>query len=519
MAREFQLGNITLGYADGENEAKEDWFVNLFYDGNGKVEELLNNRSKFIISGRKGTGKTILAKYIEQKCRGKGIFTAVYNKENFSIQYIIEKGSEDLSEIELSHFLKYSILIQIAKLLIKESKNILISQRLPGKFSMGGLIRSVIRSIACTKSIHDLKTLYLNIYPDGAYRTVSLEQETGSESKGSSPKNTIGFTFFHRNKFVKERKSYAELEDQINSKIMALLEYCNVYVFFDDLDELGESIYTKAVTNKIFIGLLEAARSINNSLLENKNFDSKCIIMLRTDIIDGLHSDSSNSGKMVTDCQVKLNWLVHPYGTNPLQDMLLTKIGRQCFKGISNQEIFEKLFPPIISGKPFMNYLLDFSFGRPRDVVNYLNIIILSHKNSPKFFASMFTDSEVLKEYSSKFLIEIKNEMSIHFSAEIIDKMFALLKNFGRRTFEFSLLEQYYNSNIGEYSCLLDLKSVVKTLFRYGVLGNSKSVECRSPEKHRYRTYFSYREDGNLEPDFNKRFIVHYALRKVLSLS
>ena len=57
----IKLKDIFIGYADGETEAnsQEHNFLDLFYTGNSKYEEICKINS-FIISGRKGTGKTIL---------------------------------------------------------------------------------------------------------------------------------------------------------------------------------------------------------------------------------------------------------------------------------------------------------------------------------------------------------------------------------------------------------------------------------------------------------------------------
>ena len=49
MSEEFTLSKIKIGYADGEKEAEEDNFLNIFYTENNKYNEL-TERYKFIIS-------------------------------------------------------------------------------------------------------------------------------------------------------------------------------------------------------------------------------------------------------------------------------------------------------------------------------------------------------------------------------------------------------------------------------------------------------------------------------------
>ena len=63
----FTLDDIYIGCTDGVKEAasKKYNFTDLFYTGNCKYEEITKSNN-YIISGRKGTGKTILAKYLEK---------------------------------------------------------------------------------------------------------------------------------------------------------------------------------------------------------------------------------------------------------------------------------------------------------------------------------------------------------------------------------------------------------------------------------------------------------------------
>ena len=58
----IRLKDISVGYADGLKEANDEKFETIFYTENNKYHQLATNQSIFIISGKKGTGKTILAK-------------------------------------------------------------------------------------------------------------------------------------------------------------------------------------------------------------------------------------------------------------------------------------------------------------------------------------------------------------------------------------------------------------------------------------------------------------------------
>lgn len=55
-----KLKDLFIGCADGETESQESLFKDMFYKDNQKYDEITNNWAKFIISGPKGSGKTIL---------------------------------------------------------------------------------------------------------------------------------------------------------------------------------------------------------------------------------------------------------------------------------------------------------------------------------------------------------------------------------------------------------------------------------------------------------------------------
>jgi len=63
-----KLRDINIGQVSGEYESKNPDFEDLFYMGNKKYEEL-SKPEKFIIRGRKGTGKTILAYYLKKRLK------------------------------------------------------------------------------------------------------------------------------------------------------------------------------------------------------------------------------------------------------------------------------------------------------------------------------------------------------------------------------------------------------------------------------------------------------------------
>lgn len=518
---EFHLKDIiNVGYATGEKEAAEENFADLFYQGNGKVKELSVNRFKFIISGRKGTGKTLLAKFMESQCKKYGILTRTIYKKDFSIQYLLEKGVQtSIDKIELSRFIDYCILIQIADLLLESKKEI---KKKITKNEDKKRIKKLCQYRSFLRDYHQLEKLYQDLYPEGTFKPSNIEVEEKQElsSQLNGPRSRAGGLLSVTNKHKNVKKSYFEITKELREKVCKVIRYTDATLFFDDLDEIGSQMYVDSNTSDIFVSLLEELDDINRMLRENGNQNSRCFVMLRTDILDKLPSYSSNYNKLSADCQVHLNWLKSDSTGNahPLMDMILTKINRKCFSGdnLSNLQVCQKLFPQNINKRSLIHYLLDYSFGRPRDVVNFLNLIIQKNATEYKFFSNMFTDKEVMSDYSKMFLDDLKSEMSIHFESDYIEGVFILLKKFSKKNFHFSELTQYFSGNQELYPAITNLKSTVEHLYQFGALGNINIRMVKGKSVKRYQ--WAYREDGAPDPSFSEKFTVHPALYKALNL-
>ncbi|WNO78430.1 hypothetical protein RMP67_11470 [Streptococcus suis] len=64
---EVTIKDFNFGDVNGSEESQEPRFQDLYYDEGSKIENQVKSKKKFIIYGRKGTGKTLLASYINEK--------------------------------------------------------------------------------------------------------------------------------------------------------------------------------------------------------------------------------------------------------------------------------------------------------------------------------------------------------------------------------------------------------------------------------------------------------------------
>ena len=97
----FTLSDIFLGNSDGEAESKNPDFMELFYKNN-QYYEITQNRIKFILSGQKGTGKTILAKYIEKTHNDGGTnICRILDRHDITLNRLIEMDNTYLKKEEI----------------------------------------------------------------------------------------------------------------------------------------------------------------------------------------------------------------------------------------------------------------------------------------------------------------------------------------------------------------------------------------------------------------------------------
>ena len=96
-----KLNDFFIGYADGETEAQESLFKDMFYKDNQKYEEITKNWVKFIISGPKGSGKTILSRYIKEIYEEQNIQCKILKNDSIILNQLINLGQtpSDSSEI------------------------------------------------------------------------------------------------------------------------------------------------------------------------------------------------------------------------------------------------------------------------------------------------------------------------------------------------------------------------------------------------------------------------------------
>ena len=506
------LKDLYLGEADGSSESTKERFLDLFYTGNNKYNEITNNPLKFIISGQKGTGKTILGNYIRAKYIEKSIICEIFSKSDIDLIKLLEKGSEKINNEEVIQFYKYYIYYEIFKLI----KDIKIHFSI--KFNKS-LKKEIKKKREYKKAIKNLEKLFSDRYTIGTnyevngYNKIDESSLLGEVSVDGTKKRKLQGVDKNVTNSNYIKKEFYKIVEEIEKNLVKCLKVNSVVIILDDLDELDikincENSYVNSI-NK----LIEALKSINILFNKRKVGPSKCILLIRSDIMNVLNKYSSNLNKVLLDNTVELYWIDkmprQPH-KHMLMEMILNKIKKTCpeYSNMGNKELYNKLFPKDIGGYTAVDYMINNSFGRPRDIFCYLNIITNKYPNDVSFQRHMFRECK--QAYSKSFLDELYNQMKIHLDVKIADEYIELLRNFGKNTFYFSELKKYYKLRRKSYPNISDLNKCLSDLYDFGVVGNCWKV------KEQLKYSWGYRRDGKDSISIDQKFTIHYALRKTL---
>lgn len=494
------LEKINIGYLSGEKEANDPKFEELFYTGNSKYEELLKEK-KFIIKGRKGTGKTILAYYFKKKAKENNIEGCeIYNLSDINLQKIIHLEGREFYKEEYTVFWEYYIYLEMAKLIL-ESKNTV----------MDVLNYKIIK----------LKKFVKEKYESRYEIEELIRSREGAVSKEDKKdkgilSSLIGLSAKINNQYKYKPVAYYKELDVLKRLVKDILKSNDkgFVIMFDNLDELGDDLEEHKNYRNMIIGIITCLQNINSEIMEI-NKKSRVILIIRSDILDCLNKHSSNIRKIVGDNSVDLYWVAKEYNNaeeHLLMDMVLTKIQSSVeeYKNIPKNVLYENLFPKDISGKNTISYLSDMSMGRPRQVVELLKCIINNYKTSTEFISSHFRDC--LKYYSPELYKDLLNEFSVHENKNELNDCLNLIGDFRQPKINYIDLTTFYKQNKDRYPNIKEesFDECLNQLYSFGIIGEIK----KEKNKHT-KLSWGYRLDGDEKINFNERtqLLVHSGLK------
>lgn len=447
-----KLDTINLGEVYAENEVLYlDDYEKYFYDIGGCIEKI-KSRKKFVVVGRKGTGKTLLANVVCKRNRNIFAIAEVESLKDFVFHELVHFGGHDISSTKYVPIFEWMIFINVAKHIVlnhsafDEEKVSILKKFLLFFGHVSGDLK-IEKTIEMTRALDDASGLSFKLFNFGGSVT---NKDITTVKQG--------------------QRSYLENLENLKSFVIDILnsQEKESIVFYDELDDkfVDDDNYKNAIIS--FLGAL----SRTNDRLIKQGSKLKVCAVIRRDIIDLLHSPNIN--RILEDNAIYLDWQAQDIKGTELFEMLAHKIRISCneYKNKSTEQILSAVMAEKIAGEYFNFYLIHRTLGRPRDLIRMLTLVIEEYGSSLDRFEG-FALSERLPSYSAYLKREISSELSGHINSKDIDAMFDLLQLHGRRAFTYKSIQAVYDRNkFQERNLNLDLDQMLSALFDVGAIGN-----------------------------------------------
>ena len=377
------------GYTQAE---KDKYLFECFHDS-GFLEKIIKGEYS-IIAGRTGTGKTAIARFLEEKYEDYGLFTAT----RISITAFTPERLSTSSEYVEEKILIY-ILLKTVRHLLEEN---LLSKKSKSYWE------AVFKS-AGMQAVNDYKSF------------VTTEKE-----------NFIGLSMPITGQ-IKETLSPQELlitsENIFHSLITSLEDYgetVGYLMFVDDLSDYLDDVDSKQLKDDIqLIKEVVTRLDLFNTELEDKKKGLRFVSCIRDDLFEWM--EGSNINKLRSSA-LFLKWdeksfaslLIRrlPYFRNDLEAALADPI--DSLRAFFPDEIFQErlqLFEVNRYHSNFYAYMVAISFNRPRDFLAFCHSMEDRLSTEHEVAIENIDSAEI--EYTEYFTSEVKDEL--YLASRVLD--------------------------------------------------------------------------------------------------
>jgi len=453
-----------IGFESAEQEAEDlpdYYFDNDYYR---KAASFSRNHSEFFFIGRTGSGKSAILEMIRQK-KGDSLRIINVTEEDFAVQFLL--SSPEVSNIPTQYrqlafktLWKYVVIVNILKSLYGNDyrwANLIHGNNkdaymLLNKF--GELTRE-------QKTFTDQVISFLQ-----RIQEISIANLGGIKKTSGEAKNELYDLFKILHDF--ERQSLAE---HLSRKYL--------YILIDDLDKN----WTGSQDNIDLIQcLFDCIIELGTKFYGNVKF----VVALRTDIFRQLNFRQTEK---VRPYVTEINWY-----NNQLREIIELRL--TSYWKCSLEKALSR-FPKTFKGEDTLEFLIQRTMRRPRDLINFVNLCINEANMKSARYVSRASVRAAEKRYS-RFRIEaLLDEWKY-----VYPHLEVWIDSFAGRKFTISYSEL---KKIFEYEDK-PIKEIIDSLYEVGFLG------YYSPENEKIN--FSFISRG--KPGFDHKYHIHVAFYSYL---
>jgi len=509
----LKLKDLYVGKIDGYNEFLEygqDVCRGLFFEyPNFDLKRILNG-SVYYICGDKGTGKTMLLKYVEA-------IVADNIAEN-STEFI--RFKKDVDEDQRN---------QIKRAGIPQAPfEEIIESEIPSDNTIDCvlawqvyLIKVVVKRLNKTEYGVFERTDPQWVKLNNIIKAIYDDSEETSLVKRILPKIKRGNIEINVAKYGKLNLDLEWLDDNnstasfnsVSKKIVDLYSSLssvenNLYIFVDEL-ELSLKKTKKYERDITLIRDLIFAVQYMNEIAKQKGFSVYIVTALRNEVYKNVKSKGLEINKAIHDFGTQISWIQKGGNiiNHPLLKMLELRFQySEEQSGINiSDDIWTEYFLPTVGSAavPIHNYILDQTWYRPRDIVRFFSVIQVMCGD--KKYIDQETFDVVKQRYSEESWIEFEEVLTAKYSDQEVEGIKQALTGL-RLPFSTSDFVAQINGKADTFEEVEILRNsnkkppqILRDLYDIGVIGNYGSL-----------ARFSFKGDADIDPMMPLTF--HYPL-------
>ncbi|MDO4320448.1 MAG: hypothetical protein Q4C34_07720 [Bacteroidales bacterium] len=461
-------GCFSLGKPEAEYESSPDYELSikkLFVDEMNILTSI--NNGAFIVTGRKGTGKSAIKSFIQLNSFPYDTYLRSYDLNPNYLKYDVLKDEISDFPLRITKMSQWGIITSLLKLILETEQGQATSE---------------------IQTLQKLRRKYFELFTlEDILNFGSIEKRNISFNLLKTPFGAL-FSKEEMRDNTKPRPFYHFIDRFISvlGKVLQM-EVFKDYVFKILIDNLDVNFNLYNDDDRIaLMTLIRAARDFNNNPQIRNH--AQVIIFLRDDVkrfLEGMSADSSKifnsyalpliwyEGKDIPDNKLKLKQFI-----NKRIEENFKVLGKDYYKPDPWRSYVDE-YDNINSRRSIFRSILDYTFFRPRDLINLFLPLDTADYTLPLRITEL---KGLIKKYSEKVFAELKDELQTKYPPDKKQLVLDLIANIARK-------DAVSDCGI-TYEQLIDLlpspldRSVIQDLYDYDVIGyidnnNDKHFHCR----------------------------------------
>ena len=457
----MSIFKVEFGTSDAETELirSPQIFDKAFFDPHNYIDELVNGY-KFIVSGRKGDGKSAYLAKLKRLADEEECLETI----GVSLERLNSKFFEKFTDKDLAGGKRY----------VPMWKCILLLE-LVKHFEQRGFQIQKSNYISLVEALNKMGLLH----GDSVEETITKLDATDI-SINVRDWMTYGRHIEKEAVIRGANQIYNVLSEELKSVYLGNKKFRMV------LDGLDDILRNKDFSIEIITGLLRATNEINN-FFSKKTLNFKIIVLIRSDILDKCRDPDISKIKLAS--RVNLSW--KPGSSNYESDLAKLILARFQMQGDERSflQIWNCYFPMQIDDKDSLAYMLENTLYKPRDMLMFFSLAQDMIGDVDRQL-SEYEFKLLLTRYSEEYFVgHMQDELTGFLPDEAINELQTVISKIGSRRFTYDAFADEIAQH-KEFNGIM-AEEVLKLLFERGYVGQYRKRPDHPKEEFVLQTHIN----------------------------